>query len=91
MNVEQEIAFLRAQSLSLHAETLALQVLLFSLLSGLARVGAGGPQFGEQVFDHAIEFCTALAMRLGKFASPEHTGGAICILEQLRAQFTACE
>jgi hypothetical protein len=76
--VKQEIV-------SLHSETLALQVILTNVLGRLrtadpaldGAIAAGLDDAANQVEDIAIHF--------GKAASPEHTVKAIRIVEELRA------
>jgi hypothetical protein len=76
---------------SLHAETLALQVVLVNVLGRLqtadpalaAAIATGLNDAANQVED--------IAIRLGKTASPEHTVKAISVVEELRTAIVGDE
>jgi hypothetical protein len=84
-----DIAFLKTENIRLHAETLALQVLLFELMASLRASKAVATHYLERAFDHAADACEANSIRWGKRAAPEQTAGALRIVEQLRDQFMA--
>jgi hypothetical protein len=86
-----DIAFLKAENIRLHAETLAIQAILFELMVGLRTSGAVDRLYLESAFDNAANGCEALAIMLGKRAASEHTVGALRIVEQLRDQFVAAK
>ena len=81
-----DIEFLKQEVVRLHAETLALQWLLTSLAGSLKNSGAVPEIVIEQAFDSAANIVEEIAIRLGKEAAPEHTVGALRIVEQLRKQ-----
>jgi hypothetical protein len=85
--MEDRIAALEQENISLHAETLALQVVLFNLLVGLRAEPSLSAEFGERVLNNAADDLTAFALRMGKAAAAGHTSGALQIVEQLREQF----
>jgi hypothetical protein len=89
--MNDDIDFLKREIISLHAETLALQTLLFELMISIRASGAIDSHFLERSFDHAADSCEAIAIRAGKTADPGHTVGALRIVEQLRNQFMAAE
>ena len=84
-----DIEFLKSENAKLHGETLALQWLLACLARGLDRSDAIPAGTIENAFNCADEVLTEIALRVGKQASPEHTSGAIRIVEQLRKQVFA--
>ena len=88
-DLESDIEFLKTENVKLHAETLALQTLLFSALTALVAGGNVPRVVIEKAFDCSEDFLTGLAVKEGKTARPEHTLGALRIIEQLREQFLA--
>jgi hypothetical protein len=69
------------------AKGLALENLLFSLLSELQRSGVLDAAAFGRLLDQAEEALTATAMKLGSQAPPEYGTGALKIVEQIRANF----
>jgi hypothetical protein len=84
-----DIAFLKAENIRLHAETLALQVLLFELMVSLRASKVVDTHYLERALDQAADACEANAIRWGKRPVPEQTSEALRIVEQLRNQFMA--
>jgi hypothetical protein len=86
-----DIAFLKAENIKLHTETLAIQAILFELMVGLRTSGTVDRLFLESAFDNAANGCEALAIFLGRRAASEQTVGALRIIEQFRDQFVAAK
>ena len=81
---QKEIEQLKAENIRLHAETMALQILLVQFMTSLRVAGIAPQSAIEDAFDRSTDLATIMAMRFGSVASPEHTGGTIKIIEQLR-------
>jgi hypothetical protein len=77
MNVEGEIS-------SLAAETIALQIVLMSLISQLVASGPNGRSMAVKAFDEADRMAEAMIIRIGKAGRHDHTGKILPIIEQLR-------
>jgi hypothetical protein len=77
LNIRSEIRYLGA-------ETLALQIALVSVLSGLAKSDPKLAGIIREAFDNAANIAEEAAIRLGKAASPEHTVRALEIIEEMR-------
>ena len=91
-NVAEQLEDLNAESVSLNAENLALQTLLFSLMISLHRSRTVPPEVFSRTFEVASEFLSALAMRAGdadlKTATGEpRTLAALRIIEEFRSEF----
>jgi hypothetical protein len=91
-NVSERLDDLRAESVSLNAENLALQTLLFSLMISLHRSRAVPPEVFSRTFEVASQYLSSLAMRQdgadSKTATGEHgTLAALRIVEDFRAEF----
>jgi hypothetical protein len=86
-----DVAFLKAENIRLHAETLAIQSLLFELMVALRTSGTLDRLFLESAFDNAANGCEAIAIFLERRAASEHTVGALRIIEQLRDQFVVAK
>jgi hypothetical protein len=69
---------------SLHAETLAFQVILTNVLSRLRAIDPGLASAITVGLNDSANQAEDLAIRFGKTASPEHTVKAIRIVEELR-------
>ena len=69
------------------AQALAMESLLFSLLSELQRSGVLDSAAFGRLFDQNEDTLTATAMKLGSQAPPEYGAGALKIVEQIRANF----
>ena len=83
---------LKAENVSLHAETLALQTLLFSLIIALHKSGAVPPRVIDSAFEVASEFLSALAVRVDRqdmqtLSGDAQTIAALRIVEEFRAEF----
>jgi hypothetical protein len=85
MDARAEIELLKRRINELSAETLALQTLAFGSLHILASTGGGNRKVVTETFDYAERVVEITAMKFGKAAAPEHTLGAIKILDQWRA------
>ena len=89
--MQKDIEILKTENAAVHAETLALQWLLASFMTSLVRGGSVPRSVVEEAFDCSEDVLTELAMIFGDKAHPEHTLGALRIVEQLRQQvFAAC-
>lgn len=69
------------------AQGLALETLLFALLSELERSGVLNAAAFARMFDQAEDTLTATAMKLGSKAPPNYGTDALQVIEQIRAQF----
>lgn len=69
------------------AQGLALENVLFSLLSELERSGILDAAAFRRLFDQAEDALTATAMKLSSQAPPEYATGALQIVEQMRSEF----
>ncbi|WOH53209.1 hypothetical protein [Bradyrhizobium sp. sBnM-33] len=76
MDYEEEIN-------ALHAETLAMSIIIGQILSKLATNPLLRPSIVEG-FNQAAEVADSVAIRFGKSASPEHTVKTIRIIEEIR-------
>lgn len=77
-----EIEKLKAQVIDLYAENLAMTAVVTSVFRRLALE----PEFRERIkfsLRHAEEITEAIALRTGKSAKPEHTIGAMKIVDGL--------
>jgi hypothetical protein len=77
MNVEGEIT-------SLAAETMALQLVLTSLMSKMQTMLPNGRDIVVATFEEADAIAEAGAMRFGKEAAPGHVTSMLRIIQQLR-------
>ena len=68
---------------ALNAETLAFSIILGSLLNKLAKDRTLRFTIAE-AFNEATDVAQNIAVRFGKFASPEHTVKALRIIEEMR-------
>jgi hypothetical protein len=70
---------------------LAIETLLFALLSELQRSGVLDAGTFSRLFDQAEDICTATALKLGPQAPPEYATGALKIVSEIRTQLSLSE
>jgi hypothetical protein len=91
-DVAERLEDLRAESVTLNAENLALQTLLFSLMISLHRSQAVPPEVFSRTFEVASQYLSSLAMRLDEVDSKTAAGepltlAALRIIEDFRTEF----
>ena len=92
MDVGEKLEALRTASVTLNAESLAQQTLLFSLMISLHRSGAVPPQIFTTTFEVASQFLSSLAMTVDGVDAKTDTGeprllAALRIVEDFRTEF----
>lgn len=69
---------------SLAAETMALQLILTSLINAISKSVPDGARIAKLAFDEADLMAEAMVIRIGKQGRPDHTGKILPIIDQLR-------
>jgi hypothetical protein len=92
MDVGDKLEALRTASVTLNAENLAQQTLLFSLMISLHRSGAVPPKIFTTTFEVASQFLSSLAMTVDGADARTETGeprilAALRIVEEFRQEF----
>ena len=92
MDVGARLDALRTANVTVNAENLALQTLLFSLMISLHRSGTVPPRIFSTTFEVASEFLSSLAITGGKSDARTDTGeprilAALRIVEDFRKEF----
>ena len=92
MDVSAKLDALRTASVTLNAETLAQQTLLYSLMISLHRSGVVPPHIFATTFEVASQFLSSLAMTADGADAPTETGeprvlAALRIVEEFRKEF----
>lgn len=92
MDLSAKLDALRTASVTLNAESLAQQTLLFSLMIALHRSGAVPPHIFATTFEVASQFLSSLAMTVDGADARTETGeprilAALRIIEDFRQEF----
>lgn len=86
-----DIEFLKSENIRLHGQLLAVETILFEFVVALRHVGTVSQGLIDDTFDNAIDALTAVSLKLGKAAHPDHVNGAIKIVETVREQIAKAE
>ena len=91
-NMSERLETLRAESVSLNADTLALQTLLFSFMISLHKSGTVPERVFTNTFEVASQFLSTLAVRVDGTDQTTSSGepqtlAALRMIEDFRAEF----